>query len=159
MKIVLQRVKHAKVEIDGDISGEIRQGYLLLVGFEQGDHKDLLEPMLEKIKKLKLFADETGRSVYSLDEVQGSLLVVSQFTLSADLKKGKKPSYSKAMAPNEAEKLYDQFVEKSKIYGWSVETGRFGAMMQVSLQNDGPVTLLMDSKELFPAIHQKLLGC
>lgn len=156
MKIVLQRVKQASVEIDDEISGEIEQGYLLLVGFDRGDHENLLEPMLEKIKKLKLFSDDTGRSVYSIDEVQGSLLVISQFTLSADLKKGKKPSYSKAMNPQAAENLYHQFVEKAKTFGWGVETGEFGAMMQVKLQNDGPITLLMDSKELFPAIHKKL---
>lgn len=158
MKIVLQRVKQARVEIDDTIVGEIGQGYLLLVGFDRGDHEDLLEPMLEKIKKLKLFSDETGRSVYALDEVKGGVLIISQFTLSADLKKGKKPSYSRAMNPEMAEPLYNQFIAMAKTYSWPVETGEFGAMMQVTLQNDGPVTLLMDSKELFPAIHKKLLA-
>jgi D-tyrosyl-tRNA(Tyr) deacylase len=152
MKIVLQRVKKASVSVNQKDVGMIKKGYLLLVGFDQGDPREILQPMLNKICQLKLFADDDGRFAYSIQEVSGELLVVSQFTLSAELKKGKKPSFSKALNPEAAQILFDQFVVLCRQVGLSVQTGIFGESMQVSLQNDGPVTILMDSRELFPSL-------
>lgn len=153
MKIVLQRVKTADVTIDGEKAAEIGKGYLLLVGFEREDDSRFLQPMKEKIAKLKLFPDENGRFAYSIEEVQGDLLLVSQFTLFADLKKGRKPSLSRALEPADAEELYSRFVEATQSLSVRVETGVFGAYMQVSLQNDGPVTIILDSRELFPSLY------
>ena len=153
MKIVLQRVKHANVTIDDQCVGEIALGYLLLVGFEAGDDQRFLSPMIDKVLKIKLFPDEKGRFAHSISEVNGSLLIISQFTLFADLKKGKKPSMSKALDPDMANALYDKFVHLSQEKEISVESGEFGAYMQVSLQNDGPVTILLDSKKLFPSLY------
>ncbi|NQU62979.1 MAG: D-tyrosyl-tRNA(Tyr) deacylase [SAR324 cluster bacterium] len=152
MKIVIQRVKKASVSVNQKDVGIIKRGYLLLVGFDQGDHSRLLQPMLNKICQLKLFSDIDGRFAHSIEDISGELLIVSQFTLSAELKKGKKPSFTKAMDPDEAEKLFEHFVELSLQTGLSVKTGIFGESMQVSLQNDGPVTILMDSSELFPSL-------
>lgn len=152
MKIVLQRVKQANVVVDENVIGQIDHGYLLLVGFEREDHEGLLQPMLDKLRNMKLFPDEQGRFGLSLEEVNGKLLIVSQFTLSANFKKGKKPSLSRAMEPKKAEDFYDRFVQLARETEIPVESGEFGASMQVSLQNDGPVTILMESKELFPAL-------
>ncbi|MCP4754227.1 MAG: D-tyrosyl-tRNA(Tyr) deacylase [Proteobacteria bacterium] len=155
MKVVLQRVKEASVKVNNEVIARIGTGCLLLVGFEQEDHSNLLQPMIDKIKHLKLFPDEKGRFALSLEEVVGSLLIVSQFTLSAELKKGKKPSFSKALEPEGAETLYDEFVNLAEKAGIPVQTGTFGALMQVVLQNDGPVTILMDSRTLFPSLHKR----
>lgn len=152
MKVVLQRVNKASVSVNQKDVGVIGKGYLLLVGFDRGDGDNLLEPMLNKICRLKLFPDENGRSAFSLIDISGELLIVSQFTLSAELKKGAKPSFSKAMDPEAAEQMYDRFVALARQEGLPVQTGIFGEMMQVSLQNDGPVTILMDSRALFPAL-------
>lgn len=154
MKVVLQRVKKASVSVNQKDVGTIEKGYLLLVGFDKGDENKLLEPMLNKICRLKLFPDEQGRFAHSIMDISGQLLIVSQFTLSAELKKGTKPSFTRSMDPQTAEKMYDEFVAKAVASGLVVQTGIFGEMMQVSLQNDGPVTILMDSKELFPALTQ-----
>jgi D-aminoacyl-tRNA deacylase len=153
MKVVLQRVKTADVAVSGEIIGRIDTGYVLLVGYEQGDHVGLNRPMLEKICQLKLFADDSGRFALSLQEIDGQMLIVSQFTLSAELKKGKKPSFSKAMDSITAEILYNDFVQAATASGNEVQTGRFGEMMQVRLQNDGPVTILIDSHAVFPSLH------
>jgi D-tyrosyl-tRNA(Tyr) deacylase len=152
MKIVIQRVKKASVSVNQKDVGNIDRGYLLLVGFDQGDQLNLLQPMLNKICHLKLFPDDQGRFAYSIEEISGELLIVSQFTLSAELKKGKKPSFTKAMESDEAEDFFNRFVALSRETGLQTETGIFGALMQVTLQNDGPVTILMDSKELFPSL-------
>ncbi|MFH2129728.1 MAG: D-aminoacyl-tRNA deacylase [bacterium] len=154
MKVVIQRVKKASVSVNQKDVGRIKWGYLLLVGFDQGDQTDLLSPMLNKICQLKLFPDDQGRFAHSIIEVSGELLIVSQFTLSAELKKGKKPSFTRAMDPVEAESLYTRFVDLSRQTGIPTQTGIFGELMQVSLQNDGPVTILMDSRELFPSLYQ-----
>ncbi len=154
MKIVLQRVKQASVVVKEKEVGRIETGYVLLVGFEKDDHNRLLQPMIDKIRRVKLFANEKGRFGLSLKEVSGSLLIVSQFTLSAELKKGKKPSFSKAMEPENAEKLYDEFVDLVRKTDTPVESGVFGAFMQVKIQNEGPVTVLWDSKQLFPSLHK-----
>lgn len=153
MRIVLQRVKRADVTISQKVEGEISKGYLLLVGFEQGDDQRFLEPMVEKILKIKLFPDKQGRFANSLADIGGSLLIVSQFTLFADLKKGKKPSLSKALHPEMASALYDQFIKICREKQITIASGKFGADMQVTLQNDGPVTILLDSKELFPSLY------
>ena len=153
MKVVLQRVRKASVEIDSQVKGRIGTGYLLLAGFETGDGSFLLEPMMEKIRQVKLFPNEQGRLTYSIEENKGSILIVSQFTLSADLKKGKKPSFTRAMEPSAAEVLYDEFVGAAQKTGIPIESGVFGAMMQVKLQNDGPVTILLDTRQLFPGLH------
>ncbi|MCG8334791.1 MAG: D-aminoacyl-tRNA deacylase, partial [Proteobacteria bacterium] len=126
----------------------------LLVGFEQGDHSGFLAPMIDKLLKIKLFSDDSGRFAYSLPEVNGAVLVVSQFTLFADLKKGKKPSLSKALLPDAANRLYEEFISELKSNDIIVESGEFGAYMQVHIQNDGPVTIILDSKELFPALYK-----
>ncbi len=154
MKVVIQRVKKASVSVNQKDVGQINQGYLLLVGFDQGDSAELLQPMLNKICQCKLFPDRKGRFAHSILEVAGELLIVSQFTLSAELKKGKKPSFTRAMDPGDAERLYDEFTDLSRQTGIPVQTGLFGEMMQVSLQNDGPVTILMDSRELFPSLSR-----
>ena len=154
MRIVLQRVGEASVDIDGRCVGQIKKGYVLLVGFEQGDHSGFLAPMIDKLLKIKLFSDDSGRFAYSLPEVNGAVLVVSQFTLFADLKKGKKPSLSKALLPDAANQLYEEFISELKSNDIIVESGEFGAYMQVHIQNDGPVTIILDSKELFPALYK-----
>lgn len=154
MRIVLQRVGEASVDIDGRRVGQIKKGYMLLVGFEQGDHSGFLAPMIDKLLKIKLFSDDSGRFAYSLPEVNGAVLVVSQFTLFADLKKGKKPSLSKALLPDAANRLYEEFISELKSNDIIVESGEFGAYMQVHIQNDGPVTIILDSKELFPALYK-----
>ncbi len=152
MRIILQRVKKANVIIGDRTIGEIETGYLLLVGFERDDDSHLLKPMIDKIRKIKIFPDENGRFTYSLEEVSGSLLVISQFTLFANLKKGKKPSWSRALAPNKARNLFEEFISLLKETSILVREGKFGEEMQVSLQNDGPVTLILDSRELFPSL-------
>ena len=133
--------------------GSIQTGYLLLVGFEREDHPGLLKPMINKIRQIRLFPDTNGRFALSLEDISGSLLMVSQFTLSAELKKGRKPSFSKAMEPEMAESLYNEFIQFAKETDTPVETGIFGALMQITLQNDGPVTILLDSRQLFPSLH------
>ena len=153
MKIVLQKVKEARVEVAQKIAGRIGKGYLLLVGFDRNDTVNLLQPMLEKILVLCLFSDKVGRMAHSIAEVSGALLIVSQFTLSANLKKGKKPSFSRAMEPDKAKELYRRFLMLAKKSAVQVQSGEFGAKMQVSLQNDGPVTLVLDSEELFPSLY------
>ncbi len=152
MKIILQRVKKARVEVDTNIIGKIDRGYLLLVGFDRGDRENLLEPMLDKVLKLKLFPDENNRFNHSIKEMGGSLLIVSQFTLSANIKKGNKPSFSNALEPELAEKLYDQLLDIARSKELPVASGSFGAMMQIHLQNDGPVTIPIDSRDIFPSL-------
>ena len=142
MKVILQRVKQANVTVENEIIGSIGIGYVLLVGYERGDTDIFNKPMLDKILKLKLFTDVSGKMNRSISEVGGGLLIISQFTLSAELKKGTKPSFSKALEPQLAEKYYDQFVEEAQQSNIKTQSGEFGAMMQVSLQNDGPVTII-----------------
>lgn len=150
MRVLLQRVNHASVLIDKKIEGEIDKGYVLLVGFEEDEDENYIEPIIGRILKLKLFSDADDRMSFTLDDVSGSVLIISQFTLFADLKKGTKPSFHKACNPQLASVLYHQFVQHFKSKVSSVQTGVFGASMQVNLENDGPVTILFDSKELFP---------
>jgi D-tyrosyl-tRNA(Tyr) deacylase len=145
MRIVLQRVSRAEVRIDGALAGRIGQGFALLVGFAPGDAEDTLAWMAEKVVALRLFADADGRMNLGLEEVGGGLLVVSQFTLYGDVRKGRRPSFVAAAAPEEAVQLYERFLAllRQRAPG-PVESGRFGAMMDVELVNDGPVTLFLE---------------
>ena len=146
MKIILQRVKSAKVIIDNKINGEIQKGYLLLLGIGKDDNEDVAVQMIEKIKKLRLFEDENGKTNLSLEQVNGKILVVSQFTLSADCKKGTRPSFTDAAPPEMAEKLYNFFLYQCKNTFGEIQHGEFGADMQVELINDGPFTICLDNK-------------
>ncbi len=145
MKIVLQRVKKAKVVIDNKVNGEIEKGYLLLLGIGKNDNENVAVQMIEKVKKLRLFKDENGKTNLSLGQVGGKLLVVSQFTLYADCRKGTRPSFDDAAPPDMAERLYNFFLSKCiEIFG-EVQHGEFGADMQVELLNDGPFTIYLES--------------
>lgn len=147
MKVVIQRVKHASVEVEGRITGAIGHGLLLLVGFEESDHPEDLEWMSRKVVNMRIFNDEQGLMNLSLKEVKGEILTVSQFTLHASTKKGNRPSFIAAARPEQAIPLYETFNDLLKLEtGKAVKTGIFGAMMEVTLLNDGPVTIIIDSK-------------
>ena len=143
MKIVLQRVSRASVTVDGKVTGEIGRGYVLLVGFGSEDNHDTLLPVVEKIKKLRLFPDEQGKANLSIADIRGEVLVISQFTLYADCRKGNRPSFVYAAAPALAEELYDEFVKTATPHFAKVACGVFGAIMQVELVNDGPFTIVL----------------
>jgi D-tyrosyl-tRNA(Tyr) deacylase len=149
MRAVVQRVARAEVRIDGAVVGAIGRGLLVLLGAAQEDTLADVDWMVDKVVGLRVFADEAGLMNRSLLEVGGALLVVSQFTLLGDARKGRRPSFVAALAPGPAEALYRRFLELAAATGASVERGRFGADMQVELVNDGPVTLLLDSRRLF----------
>ena len=140
MRGLIQRVKHAKFEVDGQIIGQIEQGILLLLGVEKHDDNISAEKLLHKVSNYRIFTDENDKMNLSLKDIQGELLVVSQFTLAADTKKGMRPSFSSAATPAQANELYEYFVSQAKDAGLTVATGQFAADMQVSLCNDGPVT-------------------
>ena len=144
MKIVLQRSREASVSIDNNIVGSIPYGLVLLVGFTYGDNSKIIDYMVDKIINLRVFDDEDGVMNKSLIDVGGSILSISQFTLYGDTKKGRRPSYVKALGGDEATKLYDEFNSKLKSKDINVMTGKFGADMQVSLINDGPVTIILE---------------
>ena len=147
MRIVLQRVKSASVSIEGTVVGEIEQGFLLLVGVGPDDTRDDASYLARKIAGMRIFSDENGKMNLSIDQVGGKILSVSQFTLFADTKKGNRPSFTGAASPEAANKLYEEFNEILRTeYGLIVETGEFAADMQVSLVNDGPVTIILDTK-------------
>ncbi len=145
MRVVLQRVREAHVTIEGKVVGEIGLGQLLLVGFKQSDTTDQVEWMADKVVGLRVFQDDAGKMNRTLADVDGSILVVSQFTLYGDVRKGRRPSFIDAAAPETAIRLYERFVELLEArHPGKVATGEFGAMMDVSLTNDGPVTLVID---------------
>ncbi|MDP9348626.1 MAG: D-aminoacyl-tRNA deacylase [Gemmatimonadota bacterium] len=144
MRIVLQRVSRARVTVEGRETGAIGRGLLLLVGFTGGDTEETLRWMAEKVVGLRVFTDRAGKMNLSVDEVDGALLVVSQFTLYGDARKGRRPSFVEAAPPTLAIPLYERFLEILRATGRLVETGEFGAMMEVELVNDGPVTLLLE---------------
>ena len=144
MRIVLQRVTSASVTVDGNITGSIGKGYLVLLGVGQGDTEEDCRRLADKIINLRIFSDENDKINLSLSDVEGSLLIVSQFTLYADCRKGNRPNFIQAGKPDEAERLYDYFAEYCRSKGKHVETGIFGADMKVELLNDGPVTILME---------------
>lgn len=144
MRVVLQRVKSAKVEIDNKTKGQINEGLLVLVGFGDEDNEEKLDYMAEKLLKLRVFSDENDKINLSVLDIGGEMLVVSQFTLYWSCKKGTRPSFDKAMEPKRAEELYNKFIDKLKKSNINIETGEFGADMQVSLVNDGPVTVSLE---------------
>lgn len=149
MRVVLTTVNEASVTISNKMVAHIKRGFLLLVGFTEGDDKEIIEKMVSKLLSLRVFPDENGQINISLDEVKGEILSVSQFTLYADTKKGRRPSFVNALRPSESEPLYDYFNKVLKDSEFKVETGFFGADMKVMSINDGPFTLLLDSKEMF----------
>ncbi|MCK9236970.1 MAG: D-aminoacyl-tRNA deacylase [Thiopseudomonas sp.] len=144
MKALLQRVSSAKVEVAGHVVGEIEQGLLVLVGIEPQDSTEQLQKMLNKLLNYRVFADEQGRMNLSVKDIQGGVLLVSQFTLAADTRSGLRPGFSTAAAPEQAEQLFNKLVTMAKAAHAHIETGEFGANMQVSLTNDGPVTFLLE---------------
>lgn len=144
MRVVLQRVSRAAVRVDGDTVGAIGSGFLVLVGFTAGDSEREIVWMAEKIAGLRVFSDDVGKMNRSLQEITGSILVVSQFTLYGDVRKGRRPSFVNAAPPEEAEALYAAFVRELGKRNFPVETGEFGALMDVELVNDGPVTLILE---------------
>ena len=141
MKAVLQRVAEASVTIDGEVKGRVGKGLLVLLCAERGDTEIQADKMLAKILKLRIFSDDDGKMNRSLQDVAGGLLVVSQFTLAADTSSGNRPGFSSAAAPADGKRLYDYFVAQARAAHAVVQTGRFGADMQVALINDGPVTI------------------
>jgi D-tyrosyl-tRNA(Tyr) deacylase len=148
MRVVIQRVGEAEVKVDGETIGKIGSGLLVLVGFEAEDNQKDLEWMSGKITKLRVFNDENGVMNISIKDDGGDILLVSQFTLHADAQKGNRPSYIKAARPEIAIPLYEKFIKQLELdLGKSIQTGKFGADMKVSLMNDGPVTILLDSKK------------
>ena len=146
MRVVLQRVAHASVTVDGEIIGKIQRGFLLLVGVTHDDAMEDMEYLVRKIVQMRIFEDEEGKLNRSIQDIGGEILSVSQFTLYADTKKGNRPSFSKAAPGDVALKMFEQFNGLLRETGVPVETGQFGADMKVELLNDGPVTILLDSK-------------
>jgi D-tyrosyl-tRNA(Tyr) deacylase len=144
MRVVLQRVGHARVTVEGRVTGAIGPGLLLLVGFREGDDEEALRWMAGRVVGLRVFADEEGKMNRSVEEIGGELLVVSQFTLYGDARRGRRPSFVEAARPELAVPLYESFVEILRATGRVVQTGEFGAMMKVELLNDGPVTLVLE---------------
>jgi D-tyrosyl-tRNA(Tyr) deacylase len=149
MRIILQRVKEASVKVEGDVIGQIGKGALVLLGAGKEDSEHDVEYLVDKILNLRIFEDEAGKMNLSVIDSGGEVLVVSQFTLYGDCRKGRRPSFDKAAPPEVAENLYELFVKKIRERGLKVETGKFRAMMDVHLVNWGPVTLMLDSKKLF----------
>lgn len=149
MKAVLQRVTRAAVTVDGQTVGQIGKGFLILLGVSNEDTEETARKLADKICRLRIFEDENGKTNLSLADVGGELLVVSQFTLYADCKKGNRPSFIKAGAPDHANRIYEYFTECCKDHADKVEHGIFGADMKIELVNDGPFTLALDSGELF----------
>ena len=148
MRFVIQRVNHATVKVDGEITGSVEKGFLVLIGAGKNDTKEIGDKMLSKLLKMRIFEDENGKTNKALSDVGGSLLMVSQFTLYADCKKGNRPSFTEAGGPEEANELYEYMVEQAREAGFQVETGVFGADMKVELENDGPFTIILDSEQL-----------
>ena len=144
MRVLLQRVSRAEVRVDGRVTGRIGRGFLLLVGLTHADGEEQVAWMAEKVVSLRLFGDDEGKMNRGLGEVGGGLLVVSQFTLYGDARKGRRPSFIDAARPEHAIPLYERFLELLRATGVPVETGEFGAMMDVELVNDGPVTLWLE---------------
>lgn len=148
MRFVIQRVSHAQVTIDGQVRGSIQKGYMVLIGIGQEDTEALADRMIAKMLDLRIFEDADGKSNLSLRDVDGALLLISQFTLYADCKKGKRPSFFKAGEPHMANNLYEYIIRKCKEEVRDVERGEFGAMMHVELLNEGPFTIILDSAEM-----------
>jgi D-tyrosyl-tRNA(Tyr) deacylase len=147
MRAVIQRVSGARVEVEGDLVSEVARGLVVLLGVGRGDTEEDADYLARKIVSLRIFDDEAGFMNRSLEEVGGALLVISQFTLYADTRKGRRPFFGEAAEPDEAERLYEYFVERARPTGVTVATGLFKEMMDVTLTNEGPVTILLDSAD------------
>ncbi len=148
MKFVIQRVTKASVTVEGKIIGSINKGFLVFIGVCNDDTRETADKMIKKTAGLRIFEDENGKTNLSLNDVGGELLLVSQFTLYADCKKGYRPSFINAGSPDYANEIYEYIIDEFKKLGFKVETGEFGADMKVELLNDGPFTIVLDSKEL-----------
>lgn len=144
MKLVIQRVLNADVKVDNEITGKIKSGFLVLLGVAHEDTEETADYLVEKLINLRVFTDENDKMNLSIKDINGEILIVSQFTLYADCKKGNRPSFISAAKPDKAEKLYNYFIKKCKESNINVQTGIFGADMQVSLTNDGPVTIILE---------------
>ena len=147
MKVVIQRVKSASVAVDDKIIGQIAVGFLILLGVEQSDTQDDLNYLVKKTIGMRIFKDDYKNMNLSIQDIDGEALVVSQFTLFADTSRGRRPSFIKAASPEQADSMYQQFCEQLTMNNIPVQAGKFGAMMDVSLVNDGPVTIILDSRE------------
>jgi len=145
MRLVVQRVKNASVTIENELFSSIEQGYLILFGAEKGDTKAQADWLANKVSVLRCFSDENDKMNLSIKDVAGEMLIVSQFTLAGDVKKGTRPSFDKAMAPTEANEMYEYFISKIKEQNIPVKTGVFGAHMEINLLNNGPVTFVIDA--------------
>lgn len=148
MKLVIQRVTHASVTVDNNVIGKIGKGYMVLIGVSDTDTKEIADKMMDKMIKLRIFEDENGKTNLSLADVGGELLLISQFTLYANCKKGNRPSFIEAGSPDHANALYEYIIEKCKKRVDVVEQGEFGAEMKVELLNDGPFTVILDSQQI-----------
>ena len=148
MKLVIQRVTHASVTVDNNVIGKIGKGYMVLIGVSDTDTKEIADKMLDKMIKLRIFEDENGKTNLSLADVGGELLLISQFTLYANCKKGNRPSFIEAGSPDHANVLYEHIIVKCKERVEVVEQGEFGAEMKVELLNDGPFTVILDSEQI-----------
>lgn len=148
MKLIVQRVNHAEVTVDGNTVGKIGKGFLVFVGVGKDDTREIADKYLKKLLGLRIFEDETGKTNLSLSDVQGELLLVSQFTLYANCKKGNRPSFIEAGAPDKAEELYEYMIQEASKNVPIVQHGIFGADMKVSLENDGPFTIILDASIL-----------
>lgn len=148
MKFIIQRVKHASVTVEDEVIGSIQQGFLVLIGVSESDTKEIADKMIKKLIGMRIFTDENGKTNLSLHDVDGELLLISQFTLYADCKKGNRPSFIRAGSPDMANELYEYIIAECKKQISVVEQGSFGADMKVELLNDGPFTIILDSDEI-----------
>lgn len=149
MRVVIQRVKYASVSIDGKVYNKINSGFLVLLGITSTDDKQDVDYLVKKVCNLRIFSDENDKMNLSLLDIKGELLLISQFTLYGDARKGRRPNFMNALGGEEAKKFYDKFIEMMKETGLKVQTGIFGADMKVDIKNDGPVTILLDSSKNF----------
>ena len=148
MRFVIQRVTESSVKVDGEVIGKIGKGFMVLIGVADSDTKDTADKMLKKMLGLRIFEDEQGKTNLSLDSVGGELLLISQFTLYANCKRGNRPSFIEAGKPDMANEMYEYIIEKCRDEVQDVQTGSFGADMKITLLNDGPFTIILDSKDL-----------
>ena len=149
MRAVVQRVTYSNVKVDGNIVGEINRGFNVLIGISKEDTEEDMKYIKDKLINLRVFEDENNKMNLSLSDIQGELLIISQFTLYGDVRKGRRPNFMIALGGNEAKVFYDKFIESMKETGLKIETGIFGADMKVDIKNDGPVTILLDSSKNF----------
>ena len=149
MRLLIQRVQHADVSVEGELVGSIKKGYLVFIGISDSDTEEIADKMLRKLLNLRLFEDENGKTNLAIKQVDGEVLLVSQFTLYADCKKGNRPSFTKAGSPDKANKLYQYLIDQcTKELPQKTSCGSFGADMKVSILNDGPFTIMLDSDEI-----------